>query len=469
MTPGPPRIVRPAGDAPAVLREDFARIRAEFELPERFPDDVLAEAERAAAVEWPRDGRLDLREQPFVTIDPPGSMDLDQAMQLERDGDGYVVHYAIADVGAIVPPGGAVEREAWVRGQTVYLPDMRVSLYPLAISEGAASLLPDQERPALVYRIELGADGRQRGARVDRAVVRSHRRLAYGEGTIPLLQEIGELRVALARERGAVSLDAPAQEVVPDASEPYGYRLRLEQRRPDEDWNAEISLLAGMAAAGIMGRRGFGLLRTMGGADDYRVRRLRSAAPALGVSWPDDETFEHFAMRLDPAVPREAALIEEARDAMGHAGYRYFEGALPADAVHAGIAAHYAHTTAPLRRLADRYVLELVAGGGDREALQKLPEVMAEAGGRSARVEAAVVDDMEARLLEHRVGETFAAVAMENDRRGTVIRIADPPVRARMHADPPPTPGDAVEAELVRADPVSRSLEFHASQPAPPA
>ncbi|HYW29736.1 MAG TPA: hypothetical protein VE824_08000, partial [Gaiellales bacterium] len=94
------------------------------------------------------------------------------------------------------------------------------------------------------------------------------------------------------------------------------------------------------------------------------------------------------------------------------------------------------------------------------EALQKLPDVMAEAGGRSARVEAAVVDDMEARLLEGRVGETFAAVAMENDRRGTVIRIADPPVRARMHADPPPTPGDAVEAQLVRADPISRSLEF---------
>jgi exoribonuclease R len=460
VTPGPPRIVRPARDAPDALRADFARIRAEFELPERFPDDVLAEAERAAAAPWPRAGRLDLRDREFVTIDPPGSMDLDQAMLLERDGQGYVVNYAIADVGAIVPPGGAIERDAWARGQTVYLPDMRISLYPQAISEGAGSLLPDQERPALVYRIELDAEGRQRSARVDRAVVRSHRRLAYGEATIPLLQEIGERRIALARERGALSLDAPAQEVVPDRTDPCGYRLELEQRRPDEDWNAEISLLAGMAAAGIMAARGFGLLRTMGGADAYRVDRLRGAARALGVGWPEDETFEHFAVRLDPGVPREAALIEEARDAMGHAGYRYFEGAMPPDAVHAGIAAHYAHTTAPLRRLADRYVLELVAGGGDRETLAKLPDVMAEAGGRSARVEAAVVDDMEARLLEHRIGEVFPAVAIENDRRGTVIRIADPPVRARMHADPPPTPGDAVQAQLVRADPISRSLEF---------
>ena len=471
MTPGASRIVRPARDAPDVLRADFARIRAEFKLPETFPDEVLVEAERAAAADWPRDGRVDLRDREFVTIDPPGSMDLDQAMLLERDGDGFAVNYAIADVSAIVPAGGAVEREAWLRGQTVYLPDKRVSLYPPAISEGAASLLPDQERPALVYRIGLDSSGAQRSARLDRAVVRSHRRLAYGEGTIPLLEEIGERRIAIARERGALSLDAPAQEVVPDPTAPYGYRLELEQRRPDEDWNAEISLLAGMAAAGIMRERGVGLLRTMGAADAYRVDRVRAAAQALGVAWPGGETFEHFAMRLDPSIPREAALIEEARDAMGHAGYRYFEGAVPPDAIHAGIAAFYAHTTAPLRRLADRYVLELVAGGGDRAALQKLPEVMAEAGGRAARVEAAVVDDMEARLLEHRVGETFAAVAMENDRRGTIIRIADPPVRARMHADPTPTPGDAVRAQLIRADPVSRSLEFRTpgSQPVPAA
>ena len=66
-----------------------------------FPDPVLAEAERAAATPWPREGRLDLRDLPFLTIDPPGSMDLDQAMLLERSGDGYTVRYAIADVAAV--------------------------------------------------------------------------------------------------------------------------------------------------------------------------------------------------------------------------------------------------------------------------------------------------------------------------------------------------------------------------------
>jgi exoribonuclease R len=85
---------------------------------------------------------------------------------------------------------------------------------------------------------------------------------------------------------------------------------------------------------------------------------------------------------------------------------------------------------------------------------------MAESGARSGQVERAIIDDVETRLLEHRIGDQFTAVALENDRRGTVIRIAEPAVRARLHAEPPPKPGDSVAVRLVRADPVSRSLEF---------
>ena len=75
-----------------------------------FPDPVLAEAERAAATAWPREGRLDLRDLPFLTIDPPGSMDLDQAMLLERSGDGFTVRYAIADVAAVCLPAAPSSR-----------------------------------------------------------------------------------------------------------------------------------------------------------------------------------------------------------------------------------------------------------------------------------------------------------------------------------------------------------------------
>jgi exoribonuclease R len=460
----PRRYIRRAPAAPAPLHDDFVRIRAEFKLPESFPDDALERAEAAAAGAWARDGRADLRDLGFVTIDPPGSMDLDQAMLLERRGDGYLVRYAIADVSAFVTPGDAVDREAWSRGQTIYCPDERVPLYPPSLGEGAASLLPDQERPALVFGIELDAAGRQTSARVDRATVRSHRRLAYGEAEIPWLEQIGELRMALARSRGAVTLNAPAQTVVLDPAAACGYRLELEKRRPDEDWNAEISLLAGMAAAGLMEQRGVGLLRTMGGADSYRIDQLRHAARGLGVAWPADVPYADFVTRLDPSQPHQAALLEEARGVMGHAGYVFFEGHPAPGSEHAGIAARYAHTTAPLRRLADRYVLDLLGGGGDRDALSRLPGVMAESGARAGQVERVIIDDVETRLLEHRIGEHFRAVALENDRRGTVIRIADPAVRARLHADPPPNPGDSLTVELVRADPVSRSLEFRSSR-----
>jgi exoribonuclease R len=457
----PRRYLRRAPGAPAPLHEDFVRIRREFKLPESFPDDVLARAEEAATGAWTREGRDDLRDLRFVTIDPPGSMDLDQAMLLESRGDGYLVRYAIADVSAFVAAGDAVDKEAWNRGQTIYCPDERVPLYPPSLGEGAASLLPDQERPALVFAIELDAAGRQTSARVDRATVRSHARLAYGQAEIPWLEQIGTLRIALARSRGAVTLDAPAQTVVTDPEAPCGYRLELETRRPDEDWNAEISLLAGMAAAGLMEQRGLGLLRTMGGADSYRVEQLRHAARGLGVDWPADVPYADFVTRLDPSQPHQAALLEEARGVMGHAGYVFFEGKPPEGSEHAGIAARYAHTTAPLRRLADRYVLDLLAGGGDRDALSRLPNVMAESGARAGQIERAIIDDVETRLLERRIGERFQAVALENDRRGTVIRIAEPAVRARLHADPPPNPGDLLTVELVRADPVSRSLEFH--------
>jgi exoribonuclease R len=457
----PRRYLRRAPAAPASLHDDFVRIRREFKLPESFPDDVLAQAEEAAAAAWTREGRDDLCDLRFVTIDPPGSMDLDQAMLLERRGDGYLVRYAIADVSAFVTAGDAVDKEAWNRGQTFYCPDERVPLYPPSLGEGAASLLPDQERPALVFAIELDAAGRQTSARVDRATVRSHARLAYGQAEIPWLEQIGTLRIALARSRGAVTLDAPAQTVVIDPKALCGYRLELETRRPDEDWNAEVSLLAGMAAAGLMERRGLGLLRTMGGADSYRIEQLRHAARGLGVDWPADVPYADFVTRLDPSQPHQAALLEEARGVMGHAGYIFFEGTPPEGSEHAGIAARYAHTTAPLRRLADRYVLDLLAGGGDRDALSRLPDVMAESGARAGQVERAIIDDVETRLLEHRIGERFQAVALENDRRGTVIRIAEPAVRARLHTDPPPKPGDLLTVELMRADPVSRSLEFH--------
>jgi exoribonuclease R len=187
-------------DLGAALATRFEAIRREFEVPKAFPAEVVAEAESAPA-------RADLPQRdetvvPFVTIDPPGSMDLDQAMCIERQGDGYRVRYAIADVPAFVTPGGPMDEEARRRGQTIYCPDKRVQLHPSQLSEGAASLLPGEVRPAFVWDIALAADGEGTDVSVYRAMVRSVRRYDYeqvqravddgsAEECLVLLKEVG--------------------------------------------------------------------------------------------------------------------------------------------------------------------------------------------------------------------------------------------------------------------------------------
>jgi exoribonuclease R len=212
-------------------RIDFGALRRELELPERFPPAAQQEADVAAST--PPPPGADRTDIPFVTIDPPTSRDLDQAVHLARRQGGYRVHYAIADVAAFVRPGGALEEETWKRGQTVYLPDGNVPLHPTSLSEGAASLLPDVDRAAMLWTIDLDEGGDTVDIRLERARVRSRAKLDYAgvqaavdAGNAPepvaLLPEIGALLVERGLERGAVNLPLPEQDVEPDDG---GYRL----------------------------------------------------------------------------------------------------------------------------------------------------------------------------------------------------------------------------------------------------
>ncbi|MGB8634978.1 MAG: RNB domain-containing ribonuclease, partial [Rhodanobacteraceae bacterium] len=139
------------------LHDGVESIRREQHLPDAFPEEVEAAAEKAAhEVRLPDLDRTDI---PLVTLDPPSAMDLDQAMYMERHGDGYRVFYAIADVAAFVEPGGVIDREVRRRGETLYGADRKIPLHPKVLSEGAASLLPDQVRPCLLWQIDLDASG----------------------------------------------------------------------------------------------------------------------------------------------------------------------------------------------------------------------------------------------------------------------------------------------------------------------
>lgn len=454
---------------------DLAAIRTELAIPGPFPPEVAAAA--AAAAGSPRTAdHADATDLPFVTIDPPGSRDLDQAVAIERRGEGWRVHYAIADVAAFVAPGDPVDQEARRRTQTYYGPDRRDPLHPTALSESAASLLPDGPRPAALWQIDVDGTGATTAVGLRRAMVRSRARLSYeevqaaidaGRPPEPLgdLAALGTVLLGDARRRGAIELGLPEQEVGrgPDGR----WQVVLRAELPVERWNAQVSLLTGRAAARLMLDAGIGILRTLPTPDPALIPRLRRAAAGLDVPWPDGADVGTVLAGLDPSRPRHAAFCELAAGLLRGAGYAAFDGPPPADPGHAGVGAPYAHVTAPLRRLVDRFGTEVclaITAGAQvpaaiREALPSLPDLLADGDRRAHAYERAIVDGTEAVVLHRRVGEVFPAAVVESgDRYGTVA-IEDPAVRGR--CDTPDLPlGDRIQVRCTEADPVRRTVRF---------
>ncbi|ADU48556.1 RNB domain-containing ribonuclease [Intrasporangium calvum] len=435
----------PSGPGAALLQR-FEAIRDEFEVPEEFPADVLAEARgAAAAAQLPT---RDLTDIPFITIDPAGSQDLDQAMHIERQGDGYRVRYAIADVPAFVTPGGPIDEESRRRGQTIYCPDKRVQLHPPEVSEGAASLLPDQVRPAFVWDLVLAADGEGIEVTVERALVRSVRRYDYAEvqrlvddgsaeAVLKLLKEVGEKRIALERKRGGASLPLPDQEVADDGK--GGFTVSFRPLLASEDWNAQISLLTGMGAADLMLRGKVGILRTMPDPDPRDVKRFRRQAAGAGVPWSQEMSYGEFLRTLDRDNPKHLALVHEATALFRGAGYTPFQGAVPDQPAHSAVANPYAHVTAPLRRLVDRFglvVCEALSAGTEvpawaLSALPTIPEIMTASDRRASGVERACTDAVEAAELRSYVGSSLEGVVVDQNEKHVIVQLIDLAVVAR--------------------------------------
>jgi exoribonuclease R len=469
----------------APFPEAFARIRAEFGVPDAFPAPV--EAEATAVVERgpvmppgaETSERRDARDIPFVTIDPPGSLDLDQAFHAERRSGGFRVRYAIADVAAFVTPGGALDVESFTRGVTLYLPDGRAPLMPNRIGEGCASLLPDQVRPALMWTFDLDETGVSTSARLERVTVRSRAALSYAdvqsavdadraEQSLTLLRVIGTLRLELQAERGGVSLDLPSQEVV--ATTDGGFTLRYDAPLRVEGWNAQISLLAGMEAATIMIEAKAGILRTVPPPQKSQIDRLRSAAQALDVSWPEGSRWSDVVRGLDRTKPEDAAFLIQAAHTLRGAGYATLDATNTGDPatvpVHAGVAAPYAHVTAPLRRLADRYANEIVLSHCDgaeppewaTSRLDQLVETMEAVTRLEAGIERAVVDAVECAVLAGHIGERFDAVVIDKNRRGVTVQLSGVAIVAALEADVPL--GERIPIVVTGVDPVARHVQL---------
>jgi VacB/RNase II family 3'-5' exoribonuclease len=452
-------------DRDGALSRGLADIRVQFCVPASFPAGVSAEAELAAARSV--SGHSDWTHRPFVTLDPEASRDLDQAFSIERAGADLILHYAIADVAWFVSADDALDREAWERGTTIYMPDGRASLYPGRLSEDAASLLPEIERPSVVFTVKIDPAGKPSLDGAVRAIIKSRAKLAY-ETVKPddLPADFADLskRIEQAEDaRGAARVNAPEQELVVDSAGHFSldFRPQLEA----ETQNAALSLAANLAIADALLAHRTGLFRVMAEPDQWAVNRLRHSAKALGLVWPKHLPLKQFERGLDSANPRHAAFKAEIRRAGPKASYApYQSGIVP---WHSAMAATYAHATAPLRRLADRYVIEAALQIANGQAVpeeldaifQQLPAVMAKAEERAGQVDRATLGLAEAVVLEGREGSRFKAVVTDVDDRGARIQLSDPAVIARVDGKGV-MPGDAMSVELVNVDVAHRQITF---------
>jgi exoribonuclease R len=445
-------------EAAAAMSAGLERIRHEADVPDGFPDTVMAASETAIRRRAGPDHR-DRTDRPFLTLDPEASIDLDQAFAIELSGGDVVLHYAIADVGWFVRPGDPLDVEAFNRGVTVYLPDRRSTLYPTSLSEGAASLLPDQDRPAVVFTVRVADDGAVRLDGVERALVRSHGKLAYdtvsasdlpaGFAELHRRIEIGE------RRREATRFEFPEQQIERDGDGHYSLRFR--PRLESEEQNAAMSLATNLAVAEALHDARTGVFRVMADVDGRHTGRLRHFAHAFGLEWPRGVELAEFVRRLPKQDARTSAFLLAVRRASGGASYEvYRDDERP---WHSAIAATYAHATAPLRRLQDRYVIEAalaVANGRDvpddiADAFDALPRAMARGEQRANRVERQALELAEAVVLSGRQGHTFAAVVIDESEQGVDFQMADPAVLGRVaarHVDP----GDDIRVRVVSVD-----------------
>ena len=363
------------------------------------------------------------------------------------DGDDVVLHYAIADVGWFVDPGDAIDQEAWRRGVTDLPARRPLQLVPTGAAEGAASLLPDGPRRRSCSRVRVAADGAVALDGVERAVIRSRAKLAYDDGrrspTAAGVRRAGPSHRAgrggprrrprrVARAGGDPARAAAATLALPAAARDRGRQ------------NAALSLATNLAVADRAARGADRAVPGDGRASTTRqLRRLRHTARRSGSTGRRRAARATSSAR-SPTTTRAPRRSCSPCAAPAAAPLR----ALPRGAWCRGTRRSpppTCHATAPLRRLADRYVIEAALAVGQRRRRCREPLVDAfdaaargDGAGRQLanRVDRAALDLAEAVVLHGREGEVFDAVVIDEDERGVQFQLADPAVVARVCGPP---------------------------------
>ena len=349
---------------------DMLSIIRKYHLPTEFPKDVLAEAHRIpeTVAEEMFEGREDLRGKFIVTIDPDDARDFDDAIDVERiPGGGWRLGVHIADVAAYVKPGGALDREAYKRGNSVYLPDRVIPMLPERLSNGVCSLNPDVNRLTHSVFLEFTKDGRTKSARFARTVIRSAKRLTYRQAyailKAPIHDQLSErLHVAwelaslLRKNRfaqGSLDLDFPEVKVRLD---PEGKPIQLERIENDESHQLveEFMLAANEAVARELKNRLIPTVyRVHENPDPEKLADYRELILSYGYKVGDVSKRPELQRLLASlrGKPEEQALKIGLLKSLKRARYA------PQPLGHYGLAKNnYTHFTSPIRRYADLVV-----------------------------------------------------------------------------------------------------------------
>jgi ribonuclease R len=448
------RVVARLGDGSAAGAISLIAIHSR-ELPTEFSEAALREAEAATVPDLK--GREDLRAIPLITIDGADARDFDDAVWCEPDtdpanADGWHLIVAIADVAHYVTAGSALERDAEMRGNSVYFPDRVVPMLPEALSNGLCSLKPGEPRACLAYHMWIDGKGRLLRHRLVRGLMRSAARLTYEQVqaamdgapddlTGPLVDTIirplyGAYAVLLkARsERGTLDLDLPERRVVIGADgkvQAIAARQRLDSHKLIE----EFMIAANVAAATDLEERGQpGLYRVHDRPDPVKLEAVRAFIQGLGhgltLAKGQVITPSQLTRLLNQAreLPEAQLISDIVLRSQAQAVYA------PQNIGHFGLALRrYAHFTSPIRRYADLIVhralirsFKLGDDGLDDRTMERLAEIGAHISAterKAAEAEREAVDRYTASFLSERVGATFSGRISGVAKFGLFVRL----------------------------------------------
>lgn len=433
------RIIEILGDP----RQAAVQIRMaviQSSLREVFPAEVEAEAARLTPVTECADGRVDLRHLPHVTIDGETARDFDDAVCVERTGAGYLLYVSIADVGHYVQTGSLIDREAYLRGTSVYLPDRVLPMLPERLSNDLCSLVPNQDRPAFTAMLSFDAKGKRTGEKYARSLITSCRRFTYTTinqllylqdpevraahaDLMPMLEHARNL-VALLKhrrsERGSLDFNIPEPQVTLDGDKVAS--ITLAERNQAHLLIEDCMLAANEAVAETLARaRKPVLYRIHERPDPAKLDAFTDAAKALGLFLPQSEVDPAwFAQVIKQAhnSPAEYIVNNLLLRTMQQARYS------PENTGHFGLAAeYYLHFTSPIRRYPDlvaHRALQALLAGQTEHAPSPIPgegKTLAEAGQHLSQCERKAIEverNVHARcsalFLMDRIGETFGAI-----------------------------------------------------------